>query len=47
MSFEAIQESIHFSLLRKNESAGQLGHVPSNGIGENRKGLCQVNTAVG
>ena len=25
----------------------KLGHVPSNGIGENRKGLCQVNTAGG
>ncbi|GBP14119.1 Transcription factor E2F5 [Eumeta japonica] len=32
-------------LLHKNESAGQLGHVPSNGIGENQKGLCQVNMA--
>ena len=32
---------------RKSESAGLLGHVPSNGIGENRKGLCQVNTAGG
>ena len=36
-----------FQLLRKNESTGQLGHVPSNGIGENWKGLFQVNTAVG
>ena len=23
------------------------GHVPSNGIGENGKGLCQVNTEGG
>ncbi|GBP30743.1 Transcriptional repressor NF-X1 [Eumeta japonica] len=31
----------------KNESAGQLGHVPSNGTGENQKGLCQkVNGVV-
>ena len=34
-------------LFRSNESAYQLGHVPSNGIGENRKGICQVNTVGG
>ncbi|GBP61748.1 Zinc finger RNA-binding protein [Eumeta japonica] len=34
-------------LLHKNENAGHLGHVPLNGIGENRKGRCQVNTAGG
>ena len=50
-AIQVIQESIH-SLASsyeeaKNWSAGQLGNVPSNGIGENRKGLCQVNTAGG
>ena len=40
-------EAIHFWLLCKNESAGQLGRVPSYGMGENRKGLCQVNRAGG
>ncbi|GBP63826.1 Cleavage and polyadenylation specificity factor subunit CG7185 [Eumeta japonica] len=28
-------------LLRKNESAGQLGHVPSNGMGENQMAVSQ------
>ncbi|GBP34956.1 hypothetical protein EVAR_28421_1 [Eumeta japonica] len=42
MSFEAIQESIHF-LASSQECAGQLGHVASNGIVENQKGLCQQN----
>ncbi|GBP28367.1 Histone-lysine N-methyltransferase SETMAR [Eumeta japonica] len=38
---EAIQ------LLHKNESVGQLGHVPSNGIGENQMWLCQLNMVGG
>ncbi|GBP64439.1 RNA polymerase II subunit A C-terminal domain phosphatase [Eumeta japonica] len=42
-----VAKSLGAELLHKNESAGQLDHVPLNGIGENQKGLCQVNTAGG
>lgn len=41
MSFKDIQESINFL------EAAQPGHVSSDGIGENRKRLYQVNTAGG
>ncbi|GBP53756.1 Bromodomain adjacent to zinc finger domain protein 2B [Eumeta japonica] len=43
----AVVATEKIKLLHKNESAGQLGHVPPNGIDENQKRLCQMNTAGG
>jgi len=45
MSFEIIQESTPFWHFHKNVNVAQLGHVPSIGTSDNRKGQCLVNTA--